>query len=233
MARFEKVSRFANIDFAMPARKTLYAAGYDMVVAEDIVLPSVTNALMDFYDDNFRDTLNLNGISKFLKEYDIFKPTLVSSGVKCQLEQSEYLELSVRSSTPLKYGIIMANSEGIIDADYYNNKSNEGEIFFQLYNLTPCDIQLLRGDCLCQGIIKNYQITVDDNQIQKTTRDGGLGSTDSICTSSYPLGWGGLTTTMSYYEDEFKKLSENDIQSYVGNGLKKFAQILAKENSNG
>ena len=214
MARFEKVSRFADVDFAMPARKTLYAAGYDMVVAEDIVLPSVTNALMDFYGNNFRDTLNLAGISKFLKEYDIFKPTLVSSGVKCQLEQSEYLELSVRSSTPLKYGIIMANSEGIIDADYYNNKSNEGEIFFQLYNLTPFDIQLLCGDCLCQGIIKNYQITVDDNQIQKTTRDGGLGSTDSfynsICTSSYPLGWGGLTNTISYYEDEFKKLLENN-----------------------
>lgn len=210
MARFEKVSRFADVDFAMPARKTLYAAGYDMIVAEDIVLPSVTNALMDFYGNNFRDTLNLAGISKFLKEYDIFKPTLVSSGVKCQLEQSEYLELSVRSSTPLKYGIIMANSEGIIDADYYNNKSNEGEIFFQLYNLTPFDIQLLCGDCLCQGIIKNYQITVDDNQIQKTTRDGGLGSTDpfynSICTSSYSLS----QNIMSCHEDELKKVLENN-----------------------
>lgn len=214
MAKFEKVSRFADVDFAMPARKTLYSAGYDMVIAEDIVLPSVTNALMDFYDDNFRDTLSLDGISTFLKEYDIFKPTLVSSGVKCQLEQSEYLELSIRSSTPLKYGIIMANSEGIIDADYYNNNSNEGEIFFQLYNLTPCDIQLHRGNCLCQGIIKNYQITTDDNQVKKAVRDGGLGSTDplynSICTSSYPLGWGGLTNTMSYYEDEFKKLLENN-----------------------
>lgn len=210
MARFEKVSRFADVDFAMPARKTLYAAGYDMVVVEDIVLPSVTNALMDFYGNNFRDTLNLAGISKFLKEYDIFKPTLVSSGVKCQLEQSEYLELSVRSSTPLKYGIIMANSEGIIDADYYNNKSNEGEIFFQLYNLTPFDIQLLCGDCLCQGIIKNYQITVDDNQIQKTTRDDGLGSTDplynSICTSSYPLS----QNIMSCHEDELKKVLKNN-----------------------
>lgn len=112
MTRFEKVSRFANVDFAMPARKTLHAAGYDMVVAEDIILPSITNALMDFYDGDFRDTLNLKNISKFLKEYDIFKPILVSSGVKCQLEQSEYLELSVRSSTPLKYGIVMANSVG-------------------------------------------------------------------------------------------------------------------------
>lgn len=219
MTCFEKVSRFADVDFAMPARKTLHAAGYDMVVAEDIVLPSITNALMDFYDSDFRDTLNLEGISKFLKEYDIFKPTLVSSGVKCQLEQSEYLELSVRSSTPLKYGIIMANSEGIIDADYYNNESNEGEIFFQLYNLTPFDIQLLRGDCLCQGIIKNYQITTDDNQVEKLIRGGGLGSTDPfyscICTApslTAALGWGGLTNTMSYYEDEFKKIQADALK---------------------
>lgn len=219
MTCFEKVSRFADVDFAMPARKTLHAAGYDMVVAEDIVLPSITNALMDFYDSDFKDTLNLEGISKFLKEYDIFKPALVSSGVKCQLEQSEYLELSVRSSTPLKYGIIMANSEGIIDADYYNNESNEGEIFFQLYNLTPFDIQLLRGDCLCQGIIKNYQITTDDNQVEKLIRGGGLGSTDPfyscICTApslTAALGWGGLTNTMSYYEDEFKKIQADALK---------------------
>lgn len=188
MTRFEKVSRFADVDFAMPARKTLKAAGYDMVVAEDIVLPSITNALMDFYDGDFRDTLNLDDISKFLKEYDIFKPTLVSSGVKCQLEQNEYLELSVRSSTPLKYGIIMANSVGIIDADYYNNESNEGHIFFQLYNLTPFDIQLHRNDCICQGIIKHYQITVDDNQVQKFVRGGGLGSTNPFYNKEHPNG---------------------------------------------
>lgn len=227
MTRFEKVSRFASIDFAIPARKTLYAAGYDMVVAEDIVLPSVTNALMDFYDDNFRDTLSLDGISKFLKEYDIFKPTLVSSGVKCQLEKNEYLELSVRSSTPLKYGIIMANSEGIIDADYYNNKSNEGEIFFQLYNLTPFDIQLHRGDCLCQGIIKNYQITTDDNQVKKAARDGGLGSTNpfynSICTSSYHL----TQNITSCHKNELKKVLEN-------NSIETPDQVfINKENPNG
>ena len=31
----------------------------------------------------------------------------------------------------------MANGVGIIDADYYNNPDNEGEIFFQLINLSP------------------------------------------------------------------------------------------------
>jgi dUTP pyrophosphatase len=36
----------------------------------------------------------------------------------------------VRSSSPLKYWIMLANGVGIIDADYYNNPDNEGEIFF-------------------------------------------------------------------------------------------------------
>lgn len=58
------------------------------------------------------------------------KPTLVSTGIKCQLPKDYYLELTMRSSVPLKSWITMANSIGIIDADYYNNESNEGEIFF-------------------------------------------------------------------------------------------------------
>jgi dUTP pyrophosphatase len=60
--------------------------------------------------------------------------------MKCKLDPGTYLELSVRSSSPLKYWLMMANSVGIIDADYYNNESNEGEIFFQIYNLSPYNI---------------------------------------------------------------------------------------------
>ena len=89
--------------------------------------------------------------------------------------QQEYLELSVRSSTPLKHWIICGNSVGIIDADYCDNPDNEGEIFFQLVNLSPFAIQLKRGDKIGQGIIKSYQITDDDNATGE--RLGGFGST--------------------------------------------------------
>jgi dUTP pyrophosphatase len=103
------------------------------------------------------------------------KPTLVSTGVKCQLNPDCYLELSVRSSTPLKYWLILANSVGIIDSDYYNNPDNEGEIFLQLINLSPYNIQLHKGDVIGQGIIKKYEITDDDNATGN--RLGGFGST--------------------------------------------------------
>lgn len=103
------------------------------------------------------------------------KPTLVSTGMKCQLNKGTYLELSVRSSTPLKHWLILANGVGIIDADYYNNPDNEGEIFFQLINLSPYPIRLQKGDKIGQGIIKNYGIADDD--AATGDRFGGFGST--------------------------------------------------------
>lgn len=89
--------------------------------------------------------MTLEDVAKFTKETKC-KPTLVSTGVKCKLDRRQYLELSVRSSTPLKYWLILANGVGIIDRDYYNNSDNEGEIFLQLINLSPFDIQLKKGE---------------------------------------------------------------------------------------
>lgn len=103
------------------------------------------------------------------------KPTLVTTGVKCYLDPDCYLELSVRSSTPLKYWLLLANGVGIIDADYADNEDNEGEIFFQLINLSPYPIRLHKGDIIGQGIIKKYETVADDAAAGQ--RIGGLGST--------------------------------------------------------
>lgn len=65
----------------------------------------------------------------------------------------------------------------IIDADYYNNIDNEGEIFFQLINLSPFPIKIKKGEAIGQGIIKNYLTTEDD--ISSGERIGGFGSTNS------------------------------------------------------
>ena len=105
------------------------------------------------------------------------KPTLVPTGMKCKLAKNEYLELSVRSSTPLKHWLIMANSVGIIDGDYYHNPDNEGHIFFQMINLSPFTISLKKGDTIGQGIIKPYLKTENDQTTAE--RVGGFGSTDS------------------------------------------------------
>ena len=179
--RFEKVSRFANVDIKMPVRKTANAAGYDMVAAEDIIIPSCDDLMSVLYVKKYGNFLENNLTSFTLDEMSTLtkelktKPTLVSTGMKCKLDPDTYLELSVRSSSPLKYWIIMANGVGIIDADYYNNPDNEGEIFFQLINLSPFPIKIQKGEAIGQGIIKHYLTTEDDNATG--ARMGGLGST--------------------------------------------------------
>lgn len=175
--KFEKVSRFADADFNLPVRKTKNSAGYDFEVAEDIVIPTWTNHLIELGKVNTTVTeppVPLDILANWTKSTKA-KPTLVSTGVKCHLEEGYYLELSVRSSTPLKYWIILANSVGIIDADYCDNPDNEGEIFFQVINLSPYPIQLYKGDIIGQGIIKKYEVTDDDKAIG--ARQGGFGST--------------------------------------------------------
>ena len=175
MIKFQKVKKFADVDFDMPTRKTTNSAGYDMVVAEDIVIPSFYQHFSTMLTNTDPSHTNsLEETVKLTKEFKT-KPTLVSTGVKCYLEEGYYLELSVRSSTPLKYWIILANSVGIIDADYADNPDNEGEIFFQVINLSPFPIQLKKGDIIGQGIIKRYEVTDDDKA--EGERTGGFGST--------------------------------------------------------
>lgn len=189
MAKFEKVKRFTDQDITLPQRKTKYSAGYDFEVAEDIIVPSYLTLYKQLETEAFKDIEFMDILfdpSKLNKIYTLdetanltkltkARPTLVPTGVKCKLEPDTYLELSVRSSCPLKYWLILANSVGIIDADYYSNPDNDGEIFFQIINLSPCDIQLKKGDIIGQGIIKPYLKTEDD--AAQGDRLGGFGST--------------------------------------------------------
>ena len=173
MIKFERVSKYP--DAVIPTRSTMNSAGYDFTVADDIVIPSYSNQMSEMVRwGRTGHTYTLTEMANFTKELKI-KPTLIPTGIKCCLDADIYLELSVRSSTPLKHWIILANGVGIIDADYYNNPDNEGEIFFQMINLSPYDIQLHKGDVIGQGIIKPYYMTFDDEA--NGSRTGGFGST--------------------------------------------------------
>lgn len=104
------------------------------------------------------------------------KITLIPTGIKAQIDTGYYLQLAVRSSTPKKKGLILANGIGIIDEDYYNNPDNEGHIMFQVYNITDNDVTIPAGERIGQGAFIKYAITDDD--IAEGLRIGGFGSTD-------------------------------------------------------
>jgi dUTP pyrophosphatase len=149
------------------------------VVAEDTLVPPYEYLMSEIVSHigikNIDEPMTLEDIAKVTKAADA-KVTLVPTGVKCELEPGTYLELTVRSSCPLKHWLILGNGVGVIDGDYYNNEDNEGHIFFQIINLSPVPIILKKGDAIGQGIIKEYKKVEDD--IAMGVRKGGLGSTD-------------------------------------------------------
>lgn len=197
MSKFELISKYEGQKDLLPRRATDGSVGYDFFVAEDIIVPSIIklrdHMFYGFLPDEHPDTtrnfpgviefpvglaLNLSTMADITKKTNT-RPTLVPTGIKCKLDEKTYLQLSVRSSTPLKHWLILANGIGIIDRDYYNNEDNEGHIMFQIINLAPFDIQLNKGDRIGQGIILPYLVTDDDIAMEEryNKRCGGFGST--------------------------------------------------------
>ena len=100
---------------------------------------------------------------------------LIPTGIKCQIDEGYYLQLALRSSTPMKKHLMLANGIGIIDSDYYNNPDNEGHIMFQVINFTNKEVFIPAGERIGQGVFLKYYTTDDDNASGK--RVGGFGST--------------------------------------------------------
>ena len=99
----------------------------------------------------------------------------VFSDVKAYMEGDEVLKLYPRSGLSTKRGVILANIVAIIDADYVDNESNDGNIGLCLWNTSDQVVFLEAGERVCQGIFVKYQIT-DDEATIKGDRQGGFGS---------------------------------------------------------
>ena len=80
------------------------------------------------------------------------KPTLIPTGLKAYCMDDECYLLLNRSSGPKK-GFILANSVGLIDADYYENPDNDGHFYFAYFNCSDHDIEVKKGDVISQGDI--------------------------------------------------------------------------------
>ena len=100
--------------------------------------------------------------------------TYVPTGIKAQIDNGYYLQLSLRSSAPKKYGVMLANGIGIVDSDYYNNPDNEGHIMFAIYPFKNT-VTFKKGDRIGQGVFLPYATT--DSDAAAGTRTGGFGST--------------------------------------------------------
>lgn len=94
--------------------------------------------------------------------------------VKAEMDDDVVLLIDVRSSMGGKWELI--NTIGVIDADYFSNEKNDGNIGIFLRN-TSNEVQTInKGDRIAQGIFTKYLITVDDKPLSEE-RTGGYGST--------------------------------------------------------
>ena len=146
---FEVAKGFEQAGINMPVRKTKYSAGYDVEAAEDCVVPAFKAGQA---------------------------PTLVKTGIKAYCPENEYYMLVNRSSNPGKKGLVMANSLGIVDSDYYENESNDGHFMYAYYNFFDHDVQIKKGEVIGQVIFSKYY-KVDEDKAEGT-RTGGFGSTN-------------------------------------------------------
>ena len=145
---FEVAKGFEDKGINLPERKTKHSAGYDIEAAEDCVVPAFKPGMA---------------------------PTLVKTGIKAYMQSDEMLCLYNRSSNPKKKGLILANSVGIIDKDYYGNPDNDGHIMFAFYNIKDEDITIKKGEAIGQAVFQKYFVA--DGDIAEGERVGGFGST--------------------------------------------------------
>ncbi|MFK8243567.1 MULTISPECIES: dUTP diphosphatase [unclassified Facklamia] len=176
---FEVVSYYAEQNIQLPKRATHHAAGYDIEAAEDIVLPSFWKDLLRYLLQEMKQWIyqspkDKEEKAKVLHE-KLLKPTLIPTGLKAYMQDDEYLQIINRSSNPLKRFLVLPNSIGIIDSDYYNNESNEGHIFVQMLNFGLVDQKIKKGERIAQGIFTTF-LKVDSDNGGESTRTGGFGS---------------------------------------------------------
>ena len=146
---FEIAKGWEDKNINLPKRSTKYAAGYDMEAAEDTIIPAFKPGV---------------------------KPTLIPTGLKAYMQDDEMLCLYNRSSNPKKKGLVLANSVGIVDKDYYGNADNDGHIMYAMWNFKDEDVKIEKGERIGQAIFQKYLIA--DNDSADGERTGGFGSTD-------------------------------------------------------
>ena len=101
----------------------------------------------------------------------------ILTGVRAVMDSEYVLMIYPRSSLGIKYGVTLANSTGVIDADYAKAQ-NEGHIHIVLTaKESPIKhfITFAQGDRIAQGVFLKFFTTDDD--VADGQRTGGIGST--------------------------------------------------------
>ena len=97
----------------------------------------------------------------------------IPTGVRCEMQPGWVLMLFPRSGLGFKHQVHLANTVGVIDADYFH-AANEGHIMVRIVN-GPRPLTIARGERFCQGVFLPHGLAEEDEVL--TDREGGFGST--------------------------------------------------------
>lgn len=102
----------------------------------------------------------------------------IKTHVKAYMQPNEVLLVFPRSSIGIKRDMRLMNCVGVIDADYYSNATNDGNIIVN-YKNEGIEYQIIKaGDKIAQGIFVPFLLADNDDDVKKDVRTGGIGSTD-------------------------------------------------------
>ncbi len=140
----------------------------------------------EFLKYDFKDVVLPRRATKSSVGYDFYSPInvvikpkeslLIWTNVKAKFEENVGLILTVTSGMG-KNNIMLANSIGVIESDYYSNISNDGNLGFRLHNFGDENYVIKVGDKIGQGFFFNF-LTVSNETPPTTVRTGGFGSTN-------------------------------------------------------
>lgn len=172
----------------IPEYQTKNSAGADFFSVGEVEvhsiwagIPSAFKVVVSGFQGTLKDCLFDAEVYKGDKEMKVikwlFQPTIIHTGIKAFMEPDEVLEMYIRSSSPKKLGLVLANSVGVVDSDYYNNNDNDGEIMLAVYNLFPWTVRIPTGTRVGQGVFKKF-LRPTDALVKDVERSGGYGSTN-------------------------------------------------------
>ncbi|MBR4341865.1 MAG: deoxyuridine 5'-triphosphate nucleotidohydrolase [Lachnospiraceae bacterium] len=170
----ERIAEFTKVDSNLFTDEAINCFGIDRRTAEeaynDIILPK-------------RATKGSAGYDFFIAVDLTIKPgetVKIPTGIRSRMEDGWVLMIFPRSGLGFKYRMMLDNTVGVIDSDYYYS-DNEGHIMIKVTNCSGIGnsegktIELKKGQGFAQGVFLPFGITADDEA--EGIRNGGFGST--------------------------------------------------------